>query len=295
MDHREHSVYFDDYNSWDTWHLVPSSRPTPSIPEPRTNFVTIPGRNGSLDLSEALTGGMIYEDRELDMEFIVLDQGMYWMDVYQDVVSKIHGKRMKIRLVDDPEYYYMGRVTVGEFTSNSDYSSISITCQLEPFKYGDNFLIDTAKIYTASLGSATVSGVTYLQTTITFGAYSHEGSGSPWNMPITDSNGSIFFTKESPVHNALNYLYEPDITFKTTNPTVVPYIEIWNNYSPYGVTPIEGNKLYNNETKKGILYANPNGNYYNHTTLRFPSENMTGWDAQNDYLEITYKWQERRL
>ena len=40
---------------------------------------------------------------------------------------------------------------------------------------------------------------------------------------------------------------------------------------------------------------NINGNYYNHTTLRFPSENMTGWDAQNDYLEITYKWQERRL
>ena len=137
MDHREHSVYFDDYNSWDTWHLVPSSRPTPSIPEPRTNFVTIPGRNGSLDLSEALTGGMIYEDRELDMEFIVLDQGMYWMDIYQDVVSKIHGKRMKIRLVDDPEYYYMGRVTVGEFTSNSDYSSISVNCQLETFKYKD--------------------------------------------------------------------------------------------------------------------------------------------------------------
>ena len=296
MDHREHSVYFDDYNSWDIWHLVPSARPTPSIPEVRTNFVTIPGRSGSLDLTEALTGGIVYEDRELEIEFIVLDQEMYWMDIYQDVVSKIHGKKMKIRLVDDPEYYYIGRVTVGEFASNSDYSSISVTCQLEPYKYGDFFLTDTAKIYIGDLAPVTVDGISMLQTTLTFGKYSHEGIGSPWNIPIAvQDTGSIFFTKESPVHNRNSIIYYPEVTFMSTNPTAIGYADLWNNYTPIGVTPIDGGKIYSGQTKNGMAYTNPTGEWNNYTTLRLPATNLTNWDVQNDYVTFTYKWQERSL
>lgn len=140
MDHREHSIYFNEYNTWDTWRIVPSSRPTPTIPEVQTNTVEIPGKSGSLDLSEALTGYPLFSNRSLETQFIVFDQNKYWMDVYTDVVDKLHGKRMKIRLVDDPDWYYEGRVSVS-FTSNSDYSSIDISCDLEPFRYSNDLTV----------------------------------------------------------------------------------------------------------------------------------------------------------
>lgn len=292
MDHREHSVYFDDYNSWDTWHLVPSSRPTPSIPEPRTNFVTIPGRNGSLDLSEALTGGMIYEDRELDMEFIVLDQGMYWMDVYQDVVSKIHGKRMKIRLVDDPEYYYMGRVTVGEFTSNSDYSSISVNCQLEPFKYKDSELIDTLKLYLNDLHAQ--SSATGKMVAVNIGKVvniSDETDASViHSLGYVTALGSEFLHKPTPMAKETNIVQTAYVSARPSSGVSVAgvYVTINNSSS----MPIELEYLY-----KEVLFQGNLGGKMLTFWIKIECENASDWSnfTNDDYIDIEFSWPERSL
>ena len=41
-------------NTWDDWHILAESRPVFAPPEPKTNYIDVPGGNGSLDLSELL-------------------------------------------------------------------------------------------------------------------------------------------------------------------------------------------------------------------------------------------------
>ena len=62
-----HSVRFTKKgvvkNSWSDWYLVPSSRPVINPPEPKFNTVDIPGANGSIDLTEVVSGDVVYQNR----------------------------------------------------------------------------------------------------------------------------------------------------------------------------------------------------------------------------------------
>ena len=213
MDIREHSVYFNEYNSWDTWRIVPSGRPTPTIPEVQTNIVEIPGRSGSLDLSEALTGYPLYNNRTLDIQFIIIDQSVYWMDVYTDVVDKLHGKRMKIRLVDDPDWYYVGRVSV-TFNSNSDYSTIDVSCDLEPFRYSND--------------------LTVAEVTIGYNDFDVEESGVNnrarwWLAADCGDADKDDFVGLLPTSVKTRYVYEPDVYLFSTVDAATAFTGMYHN------------------------------------------------------------------
>lgn len=147
----EHSVSFGDLitrtsegksyvdfntvaNTWTTWHLIPSSRPSIEHPTVATKFVEIPGANGMLDLTTYLTGGIIYGQRQGSLDFQVDNGHEHWEAIRREITRVLHGKRMKMRLMDDPNYYYEGRFTVGRYTPGPTSSNISISYQLEPFK-----------------------------------------------------------------------------------------------------------------------------------------------------------------
>ena len=51
-----HSITIGTKNTWDDWHLIPKSRPLVNPPSVKTNVVDIPGGDGALDLSTALSG-----------------------------------------------------------------------------------------------------------------------------------------------------------------------------------------------------------------------------------------------
>ena len=150
-----HSVTLGDKNTWDDWHLVPTSRPAFSMPSPKTNIVDIPGADGSLDLSTALTGRMRYSNRQGTFEFIAINDYGYWVDRYSDIANYLHGKTYKAILCDDPEYYYEGRFTVSEWKTNKNWSSISIGYNVGPYKHsihsaGDKWLWDTFNLQVSS-------------------------------------------------------------------------------------------------------------------------------------------------
>lgn len=140
-----HSVTFGDKNTWDDWKLIPSSRPLFNPPKQKTNTLEIAGADGALDLSEALTGYPIYNNREGSMEFLVMNDyaGYKWSDVYSEVMDYLHGKQMKAILEDDPQYYYEGRFTVNSWKSNSDYSNITIDYSVNPYKWSLYDSLDT--------------------------------------------------------------------------------------------------------------------------------------------------------
>lgn len=151
-----HSMTFGDKNTWDDWHLVPTSRPTFSFPSIKTQSVDIPGANGKIDLTEALTGYPAYNNRTGSFEFMVVntDQSLsvdsskgysaasttQWQQVYSKIANYLHGQNMQLTYEDDPGWYYKGRFDINQWSSDQEYSKITIDYDVEPFKYS---LIDT--------------------------------------------------------------------------------------------------------------------------------------------------------
>ena len=133
QDYALYSVTFGEYNSWDTWHLIPTGRPSIAPPAVKTNFVEVPGGNGSLDMSNALTGYPTYGDRTGSITFMCLDKRP-WQEIYDSILYALHNKSMRMTLSEDPNFYYEGRFEASQWQTNADYSTIDISYTLKPFK-----------------------------------------------------------------------------------------------------------------------------------------------------------------
>lgn len=150
-----HSLTFGDSleagkNTWDDWRLIPTSRPVFAFPEVKTHQVDIPGGNGVIELTSALTGYPTYNNRKGSWEFIVMHSGLTsdanahaydnsskiaWQLVMSDIANYLHGQSMYISYEDDPDFYYKGRLSIGGWNNGEEYSTITIEYDLEPFKY----------------------------------------------------------------------------------------------------------------------------------------------------------------
>ena len=122
-------------NTWTAWHLIPSSRPTMSMPSAQNKFVEIAGMNGSYDISDYLTPNITFADRSGNFDFVVDNDHEDWLTIYRKISTYLHGQPMKMILADDPEWYYVGRFSVDTWKSDAIRSSISITYRVSPFKY----------------------------------------------------------------------------------------------------------------------------------------------------------------
>ncbi len=126
-------------NTWRDWHMVPTSRPSVNPPKTRTRHVTVPGRDGTLDYTQAM-GGIYYENRTGTWEFAVYHEvneslGMSWADVYSDILTNLHGQELQVFLEDEPEYFYTGRVMVKEWKSDKWFSTVILEYDLDPYKW----------------------------------------------------------------------------------------------------------------------------------------------------------------
>ena len=140
-----HSVTFGDKNTWDDWRLVPSSRPVFNPPAQKVKTLDIPGGDGVIDLSQALTGYPIYQNRTGSFEFIVPNgfepwepgriEKAPWHSVYSEIMDYLHGQKLRAVLEDDPEYFYEGRFTVKDWKSPRDWSRITIDYDVGPYKW----------------------------------------------------------------------------------------------------------------------------------------------------------------
>lgn len=130
-----HSVNIGDINTYDDWHLVATSRPVIAMPTPKTQYIDIPGANGTIDLSSSLTGYPVFNDRTGSLEFYVLNDYQSWTDLHDKIASYLHGKRLRLSLEDDPKYYYEGRLKFNSWKSEKSYSRVIIDYTLDPYKY----------------------------------------------------------------------------------------------------------------------------------------------------------------
>lgn len=130
-------IYFDDVHSFNDLNLILAPFvPTPA--EPKENYIDITGGDGSLDLTEGL-GEVKYKDRTFEFTFTINpSEKMSFDEKVSQVSNALNGKKFRMTLDRDPEYYWEGRCKVDKYAQNKRLGQISIKATVRPYKLKQN-------------------------------------------------------------------------------------------------------------------------------------------------------------
>ncbi len=131
----ERFFILDKFNTFYDWDLILTAKNV-TPPEPKTYLVDIDGMDGTLDLSESLTGSVVYKDRTVSATFWT-DHGTRAerVSLFRSIRQAVHGRKLQIIEPDDPDHYFYGRVMIKKEVNNLAYAEISIECTCEPYRY----------------------------------------------------------------------------------------------------------------------------------------------------------------
>lgn len=124
-------IYFDNIHSYHDLNLVLSKAEIPPAAV-KTQYVDIPGGDGSVDLTEAL-GRIFYKDRECTFTFTAIPPDDF-EEKKKEVSNLLNGKRCKIILDKDPDYYWEGRCALDKYSSDKNVHQIVVTATVAPYK-----------------------------------------------------------------------------------------------------------------------------------------------------------------
>lgn len=131
----ERFFMLDKYNTWADWNLVLTAKDiTP--PEPKTNYVSLDGMHGTLDLTEALTGEVTYNDRTISASFWTCEgTATDRARLLKTITTALHGKKIKVIEPDDPYHYYVGRLMIKKSANVLAYMEFEVEILCEPWRY----------------------------------------------------------------------------------------------------------------------------------------------------------------
>lgn len=106
---------------------------TATPPAPKTYTVDIPGGDGEVDATEAVSGDVAYQNRAFQLEFYVTERGAF--EATKTAVSNfLHGRRLDFSLSWDEGYTYTGRWAVDSYASVARNGTIALTVSADPYK-----------------------------------------------------------------------------------------------------------------------------------------------------------------
>lgn len=169
---------FDKYNTWHDWRLTLTAKDV-TPPEPKTNYVSLDGAHGSLDLTEALTGEVPYQDRTLTASFTT-SEGSHAdrLLLFRELCTALHGKKVDIVEPDDPDHYFRGRAVISGLDMDQVRMSFSVKATCEPWRYASE---ETAR--TVELQNETIDVVLW-------------NAGAKTLCPYVDVEGEVALTFE---------------------------------------------------------------------------------------------------
>lgn len=126
-------VFFDDFDSWEDFSLIRNSKII-TAPEPKYMKVEIDGADGELDLTEYF-GEIRYKNRKITLEFSTMVRESEFLTLFSKIQDSLHGRKMKIVLEEDSDFYYVGRISVNEWQADKNIGKITVECDCEPYKY----------------------------------------------------------------------------------------------------------------------------------------------------------------
>lgn len=183
------TVKFGEYQSYENLKLILTSK-TIGSPAPKYETIDVPGADGIIDYTEYF-GDVKYNNRNLQFDFTVIDGPSEFLTTYSRLLNLFNGKKMRVSLSDDPNYYYIGRVSVNEWRSDRRIGSVTINVDAEPYKYKNAITTMAESVTGTKIISCQNSRKQVIpkitasaEVTVKFGTYSRTfGPGS-----ITDDN-----------------------------------------------------------------------------------------------------------
>lgn len=170
------------------WGLMLCDDLTIGAAAPRFRFVTVPEMSGALDLTDALTGRVTYEQRKISFTLFAVHDVIagtrhpateaHLRQVLADFYAFANGKRLSVYLPDDTDHYFVGRVSIGEKSGyNSGRVKVEITA--DPYRYKatpTSVTVSTAGTVTLTNEAMPVTPVftaTHAGATVTLGNVTH--------------------------------------------------------------------------------------------------------------------------
>lgn len=103
----------------------------------KTEYISVPGHDGDLDLSTVLTDGEPrYNSRELSATFESSEGTRQEReDRISQMVNALDGYRLQIVLPDDPTHYILGRVHVARLYNDLAHASVEVTAICDPWRH----------------------------------------------------------------------------------------------------------------------------------------------------------------
>lgn len=118
-----------------TYRMALKDRHCVQPPVPKTYYQDVPGGDGSLDLSEAMAGRVVYERRTITLNFGCGYPINQWPALFSEILKLFHGKMGKLIFDDDPGYYYTGRMSVSNYERVRQLGTFTVTVEADPYKY----------------------------------------------------------------------------------------------------------------------------------------------------------------
>ena len=188
-------------HTWYYYGLYVTNTAPIAPPEVRTQYIELPGRNGNLDLTDALTGRPVYGDREITLELGGKKPAHEWPGFFSRFLADVHGKKVKIIFDNDPHCYYVGRAIVnGAYERGNEIATFTVTVTAEPYKYSE---FDTLPPVTATAAgiSQRIEGSDYLtvpEFTVTGGPVTLKIGDSSYTLPVgTSKNYEIVIDNDT--------------------------------------------------------------------------------------------------
>ncbi len=102
-------------------------------PTVKVRKVDVEGADGALDYTDFF-GEAKYENATHKFNFSTIVPQNEFLSQFSTVKNALHGKKVRIILDDDPNFYYLGRLSVSPFSSSKAVGTLSIEADCEPYK-----------------------------------------------------------------------------------------------------------------------------------------------------------------
>lgn len=208
-------ITFGEYHSYRDLHLILTEK-TIGTPSPKTELIDIPGSDGVLDFTEFFDG-VKYKNRELSFEFSTLVPQSEFMTLFSMVQNALHGKKMMISLDADPEWYYIGRISVSEWKADRRIGLLTIDCDCEPYKYR----VSSQAAYLCGKNLVNLANAINPRPLY----WTKTSTGYAFDRGTVSGNGYVYF--EIPVVKGKTYTFSAKGTTYTGS---TPAIYVYNNF-----------------------------------------------------------------
>ena len=104
-------------------------------PETKTEYIDIPFGDGSIDLTESLTGEIKYHNREGSFLFELVDHPFKRVEQLNEFANFAQGQRLVIIRPDEPNHFYMGRMNIVDPEEAVMVSRVNLSVVTDPYRY----------------------------------------------------------------------------------------------------------------------------------------------------------------